>query len=108
MPVWGVWLDNRFYFSTGAGSRKARNLALNPYAVVGIEHAEAAISVEGRVALLTDPEAVQRFGNAYASKYHWDMADFAEPVYVLHPSVVFAFSSAGGEFQGSATRWTFE
>ena len=29
MPVWGVWVDDRFYFSTGAQSRKARNLAAN-------------------------------------------------------------------------------
>ncbi len=29
MPVWGVWYDNQFYFSTGRESRKARNLAVN-------------------------------------------------------------------------------
>ncbi len=29
MVVWGLWQDGRFLFSTGAKSRKARNLAKN-------------------------------------------------------------------------------
>ena len=27
MPVWGVWLDDAFFFSTGRKSRKGQNLA---------------------------------------------------------------------------------
>jgi len=30
IPVWGVWLDDRFCFSTGEQSAKARNLAVKP------------------------------------------------------------------------------
>ena len=37
MPVWGIWVDNRFVFSTGASSRKARNLAANASCVVCTE-----------------------------------------------------------------------
>ena len=37
MPVWGVWIDDAFYFSTGTQSRKARNLAENPRCVIGCE-----------------------------------------------------------------------
>jgi hypothetical protein len=37
MPVWGVWMEEAFYFSCGQASRKARNLALNPACVVGCE-----------------------------------------------------------------------
>ncbi|MFO7679369.1 MAG: pyridoxamine 5'-phosphate oxidase family protein, partial [Chloroflexota bacterium] len=29
MPVWGVWLDEAFYFGTGADTVKARNLVHN-------------------------------------------------------------------------------
>jgi nitroimidazol reductase NimA-like FMN-containing flavoprotein (pyridoxamine 5'-phosphate oxidase superfamily) len=29
IPIWGVWLDGQFYFSTGAESRKAKNLRTN-------------------------------------------------------------------------------
>src|ERR1700720_4522180 len=37
MPVWGVWIDDAFHFSTGTQSRKARNLVHNPNCVVGCE-----------------------------------------------------------------------
>jgi nitroimidazol reductase NimA-like FMN-containing flavoprotein (pyridoxamine 5'-phosphate oxidase superfamily) len=30
MPLWGVWLDDAFFFSTGRTSRKGQNLAANP------------------------------------------------------------------------------
>jgi pyridoxine/pyridoxamine 5'-phosphate oxidase len=47
MPVWGVWADDRFYFSTGRQSRKARNLAANAACVVCAERADEAVIVEG-------------------------------------------------------------
>lgn len=47
MPVWGVWLDDAFCFSTGSQSRKARNLAENPRCVISCEVSEAQIIVEG-------------------------------------------------------------
>jgi hypothetical protein len=30
MIIWGLWFEDSFWFSTGAASRKARNLAENP------------------------------------------------------------------------------
>jgi hypothetical protein len=108
MPVWGIWLNNAFYFSTGAYSRKARNLAANSYCVVGIELDGEAISVEGQAGPVTDPFVVQRFAEAYGAKYHWNMEGFAEPVFVVRPKAAFAFSAVTGEFEGSATRWTFD
>ena len=47
MPVWGVWLDDAFYFSTGRQSRKARNLGANPHCVVSTDRAEEAVILEG-------------------------------------------------------------
>src|SRR5207253_8293175 len=46
MPVWGVWLDEAFYFSTGNQSRKARNLEENPNCVIGCELREDQIVLE--------------------------------------------------------------
>ena len=40
MPVWGVWLHDALYFSTGNQSRKARNLAENPNCVISFEVGE--------------------------------------------------------------------
>src|SRR5688500_8423420 len=49
MPIWGVWLDDIFYFSTSLQSRKARNLIHNPYGVLTTDNATEAVIVEGRV-----------------------------------------------------------
>jgi nitroimidazol reductase NimA-like FMN-containing flavoprotein (pyridoxamine 5'-phosphate oxidase superfamily) len=108
MPVWGIWLDNRFYFSTGQESRKARNLAANPSCVVSVQAGEEAIIVEGVVEQIADPAAIRQFCDAYSAKYQWDMEGFAEPVYAVRPGVTFAFISGTGEFTGSATRWVFD
>src|SRR5438093_3876058 len=47
MPVWGIWLDGAFYFSTGRHTSKARNLAANPRIAVNIESEGVAIVLEG-------------------------------------------------------------
>ena len=108
MPVWGVWLDGAFYFSTGRESRKARNLAANPRIVVGAEPADEAIVVEGVAEAVTDPALLRQFADLYGAKYQWDMEGFAEPVYAVRPAAAFAFIAGTGEFTGSATRWLFD
>src|SRR5271165_1963277 len=47
MPVWGVWLDDAFFFSTGRKSRKGQNLAANPACTITNENGEEAAIVEG-------------------------------------------------------------
>ena len=48
MIVWGLWLDGRFYFSTGRQSRKARNLAANPACTsAGVEQRADLVSQPG-------------------------------------------------------------
>ncbi len=54
MPVWGVWLGDRFVFSTSPASRKARNLRANPQVAVHLEDGNVVIVVEGRAAELRD------------------------------------------------------
>src|SRR3954468_6472724 len=60
MPVWGVWVDNRFFFSTGAQSVKARNLAVNPSCVICTEKAAEAVVVEGTASPVTDAARLQQ------------------------------------------------
>jgi nitroimidazol reductase NimA-like FMN-containing flavoprotein (pyridoxamine 5'-phosphate oxidase superfamily) len=108
VPVWAVWLDDRLLFSTGAESRKAKNLAHIPFISVGVEPGDDAIVLEGRCAVVSDPELSARFAAAYAKKYGWDMEGFSEPIYAVEPAKAFAFASSPDEFAGGATRWTFE
>jgi nitroimidazol reductase NimA-like FMN-containing flavoprotein (pyridoxamine 5'-phosphate oxidase superfamily) len=108
MPVWGVWLDNMFCFSTGNQSRKARNLAANPRCVIACELDEDQIMVEGVAEVTVGSELNRRFAQKYSPKYGWDMEGFNEPVYAVRPNVVFGFTSASNEFTSTATRWTFD
>ncbi len=114
MPVWGIWLEETFFFSTGRRSRKARNLAVNPRCVVCPEHADQAVIVEGLAERVIDSALLRRVADRYSAKYHWPIEPTAEgvrdqhgnegPVFAVHPRVAFAWQ----EFPQSATRWTFE
>ncbi len=108
MPVWGVWLDERFYFSTGRHSRKARNLAADARCVVcpAFERGDEAVILEGVAAEVTEAALLKRVCDAYSAKYQWDMAGTQEPFYEVRPRVAFAFG-ANNDFTGSATRWLF-
>lgn len=107
MPVWGVWLDDGFYFSTGAGTRKAQNLAANPRCVVCSECADEAIIVEGVVEEVTAQSLPPQFKDAYVEKYKWDVDPSEGGIYVVRPRVAFAFIENADDFAGSATRWRF-
>jgi nitroimidazol reductase NimA-like FMN-containing flavoprotein (pyridoxamine 5'-phosphate oxidase superfamily) len=110
MPVWGVWLDVAFYFSTGALSRKARNLAENAGCVVCPERADEAVILEGTASQLTDPSMVRRVVKVYNAKYQWELDPEMGPLYEVRPQVVFAFieNEDAQEFPGSHTRWTLD
>ena len=106
MVVWGIWLDNAFYFSTGLKSRKARNLAGNPKCVACTERADEAVVVEGECRLVNDTSLSKRFCSLYEKKYKWDMSEFQnEPLFALRPRL--AFGLLEKRFPSAATRWRF-
>lgn len=107
-PVWGVWLDGTFVFSTAAGSRKARNLAANASCVVCNERADEAVIVEGVATEARDGELLAQFRRAYKEKYDWPMDDVTEGIYAVRPRVVFGFIEHADQFTKTATRWAFE
>lgn len=108
MPVWGLWMDGAFWFSTAAGSRKARNLAVNANCVITTEHADEAVIVEGAAEAIAGKAAFKRFADAYKPKYDWDMSAVEDGVFLVRPRVVFGFIEHADQFGGSATRWVFE
>src|SRR5215468_9467293 len=112
MVVWGLWRDGRFLFSTGSGSRKARNLAKNQGCVVCTEQAHEAIIVEG-TAEIADVAARRKMLPVYERKYKFDMSamkddilSMKEPVFAVRPHAVFAMWEK--HFQSKSTRWKFE
>src|SRR5437762_11731896 len=70
MVIWGLWLDDSSWFSTGATSRKARNLAENPKCVIGTDKAAEAVILEGSVEFASTQGAeFEALGRAYQKKY---------------------------------------
>jgi hypothetical protein len=111
MVVWGLWQDGRFLFSTGSKSRKARNLAHNANCVVGTEHADEAVIIEG-IAEIADVAARRKFLPVYERKYKFDMKgmkqdilSMKEPVFAVRPRLVFGLWEK--YFVGKSTRWNF-
>ncbi len=111
MPVWGIWTDGRFVFSTGPRTKKARNLNANPKAVLHLESGAEVVVVECRAREVSDPDALEAFRVVYNAKYQWDFTPeqlSGGGVYELRPTKAFAWRGDHGEqFSGTATRWTF-
>jgi nitroimidazol reductase NimA-like FMN-containing flavoprotein (pyridoxamine 5'-phosphate oxidase superfamily) len=103
MPVWGVWLEDAFFFSTGRKSRKGQNLAANPTCTVTNDDGEEAVIVEGQAAPTDDRTLLERVATAYKKKYKMDPRSMGEPIFRVQPTRVFGFVEK--TFPQSATRW---
>jgi hypothetical protein len=106
MPLWGVWLDDAFFFSTGNTSRKGQNLAANSSCTMTNDDGEEAVIVEGRAKQIEDKALLGRVAGDYKKKYKMDPRAMNEPIFELRPTKVFAFIEKS--FPKSATRWTFK
>src|ERR1700694_2002249 len=91
MPVWGVWLDDAFFFSTGRKSRKGQNLSANPACTVANDNGEDAVIVEGRASEVEDAKVLERIASAYKKKYKMDPRSMGEPIFAVRPHRVFGF-----------------
>ena len=65
MPLGAEWVEGAFYFTSGAQTRKAKNLALNPECVITVATHDFDIVVEGRASRVTDPALVARIAKIY-------------------------------------------
>src|SRR6266576_2505017 len=68
MPVWGVWVDDAFHFSTGRKSRKGRNIAANPACTITNDHGEDAVIVEGSAQEVKEKAKLDLVAAAYKKK----------------------------------------
>jgi hypothetical protein len=107
MPVWGVWIEDTFLFSTSRESRKARNLAKQPYLNVHLESGDDVVIFEGLAYEPTDPALLAKFADAYEAKYVFRPGtdDPGSPIYAMRPQVALAWLES--DFPGGATRWKF-
>ena len=64
--VGAIWLDGAFWFQTGAGTRKSRNVEREPRCSVALSIRDADVVVEGDATRVTDPGTVARVAKAWA------------------------------------------
>jgi PPOX class probable F420-dependent enzyme len=119
--VGALWADGSFWFETGQGTRKGRNIARDPRCALSVATQEFDLVVEGEAALITDaatvagmaarwvaagwPAQVDDTGLALTAEYS---APSAGPppwhVYRLTPQTATALGTVD---PGGATRWRF-
>lgn len=112
MPVWGVWLGDRFWFSAAPDALKVRNIETNPHVVVTGEDTVNVVSIEGTAA----PAGVRRdVAEAWAARYEEDpdkraeMVDFmlGGALFEVTPVKAFGMIESEERFSSSATRWVW-
>jgi len=118
--VGALWDDGSFWFETGAGTRKGRNVARDPRCVLAVALKEYDVVVDGTVTHVTDPALVAARAAEWAAG-GWPCevdesgtsltAPFSAPsagappwqVYRVTPTTITALQTVE---PGGATRWT--
>jgi hypothetical protein len=132
MPLIGMWFEDAFYFLTGDGTRKGRNLAGDPRCVItGSSTALPSLDIiiDGDARKVTDAKTLHRVVEAFGTKLEWPLeirgdgvhgssAPSAGPppysVFQLVPSLVFGLPGMLGMEQFDPadlprpTRWEFQ
>ena len=118
--IGAFWLDDRFYFTSGAKTRKSRDLAANPRCAIALTLPDMDLVVEGTAERVTDDGTLQRVAKianegGWPAKVEGDSltAPFSAPsagpppwdLYVVRAKV--AVGVAYKEPYG-ATRWRFD
>jgi hypothetical protein len=65
--VGALWMDGAFWFQTGARTRKARNVRLDPRCSIAVSIRDADVVVEGDASPVTDRDTVARLAAAWRS-----------------------------------------
>ena len=64
--VGAMWMDGTFWFQTGAGTRKARNVARDPRCALAVSIRDADVVLEGDAGRISEPSAIARIARAWA------------------------------------------
>jgi hypothetical protein len=65
--VGALWLDGTFWFQTGASTRKARNVSLDPRCAIAVSIRDADVVIDGDASRVTDRDMVARLAAAWAN-----------------------------------------
>jgi PPOX class probable F420-dependent enzyme len=119
--IGALWADDGWWFETGRGTRKGRNLARDPRCTLSVAAREFDLVVEGEAALVTDAATIADLAARWAAE-GWPAraddtgvaltAEYSAPsagpppwhVYRLTPRTA---TAVGTVEPGGATRWRF-
>lgn len=106
VPVWGIWLDNRFHFEGSPKTAWARNLFANPRIAVHLPDGDKVVILEGTAHTIEDDEidaaAWHLLDTTYQTKYQVTQGS---PYWYVQPQKVLAWD---GETLHTMTRWLFD
>jgi len=118
--IGALWVDGKFYFVSGAGTRKSQNLAGRADCVITVYLPDLDLVVEGTATKVTHGPTLERLAGLYDAQ-GWPVtakdgaftAPYSAPsagpppwhLYEFTPKTAFGVATA--EPHG-ATRWTFE
>jgi len=118
--IGALWAEGTFWFETGAGTRKGRNLARDPRCALAVATHDFDLVVEGSAAPVTDPETVAARAADWAAE-GWPArvddtgtaltADYSAPSAGPPPWTVYrvtarTMTGLATVAPGGATRWT--
>ena len=109
VPIWGVWVEGRFYFSTGKRSVKARNIGRDNRVVLHLESGDETLIFEGILAESNENASMQAaIVSAYVDKYDisLDAEDLDAIQFRLQPRKVMAWLES--DYPATATYWLFD
>src|SRR2546430_15623473 len=83
MVVWALWMNGRIYFSTGAETVKARNIAKNPRCTMCSEDAAEAVIVGGGGEAGRNGGTNCKVGSLYGKKNKFKLGEVGEKLIAL-------------------------
>ena len=120
MPVFGVWLNGRLYFTSNSTTHKAKNISHNPRCVISTTGITLDLIIIGEAVKVIGEARLRRVAQLYNSKYGWHLkvqdgaylADFGAPSagpppYELYEVAPISAFGLGIEVPYGATRWRF-
>jgi hypothetical protein len=66
--IGALWVDGKFYFVSGAGTRKSQNLAERADCIISVNLPDLDLVVEGTATKVTDEPTLQRLAERYAAQ----------------------------------------
>ena len=113
-PIWGIWFDNQFCFSTGPNAKKAKNLVHNNLCTITTENASQPVIIEGIAFRERDHSVLSKIVDIYYKKYNWqfhvtdemlyDDVGNGGPVFIIKPTTIFSWN----EFPSTFSKWVFK